>query len=111
MDGGLTKGQVIILFTHACEDVYNNTRTQAIFNSIAVWGKDPGEVSGMQKTKNKVTKIESSSTQPTIFPVFESVEKYKKMSPEEREKLTEEMMGKHKQWAGEDVAPFGFGKE
>lgn len=109
-DGGLTKGQIIILFTHASKDVYNVLRTQAVFNSMAVWGKDPAEVIET-KTENKVTKIESSSTQPHIFPVFESLDKYAAMSPEERAELTDKMMSKHKRWAEQDAAPKGFGKD
>jgi preprotein translocase subunit Sec63 len=104
-DGGLTKGQIIILFTHASEDDYNRLRTQALFNASAVGGHDPGEYLGVKKRK---AGHQSLPDQSSKFPVFEHPDKYKDLSEDERKARTEQMMRAHKAWAN---ALTDFGKD
>lgn len=109
-NGGLTKGQIIILFTHASEAEYNRLRTQALFNACAVGGQDP-EVLLQKVKKSSPTSHQSLPDQSTIFPVFEHPDKYKHLSQEEKESLTEKMMRKHKVWVNSDRAMTDFGKD
>jgi hypothetical protein len=110
INGGLTRNQIIILFTNASEAEYNRFRTQALFTSAAVWGKDPGDLIGRVK-KSSSTSHQSLPNQSTVFPVFDHPDKYKDFSQEEKESLTKKMMQTHKVWANTDPAMTDFGKD
>ena len=109
-NGGLTKGQIIILFTHASEAEYNRLRTQALFNACAVGGEDPENIIQRVK-KSSPTSHQSLPDQSTVFPVFEHPDKYKDLSPEEKEAKTKEMMHKHKVWVQSERTLTDFGKD
>ena len=78
-EGGLTQGQIEVLFESYQERHYN----QMVFEA-GCHGINLNEVSG-KKT------VETSS----VFE-FKSPEEYDKMSEEEKQELTRKMMGKHK---------------
>ena len=80
-EGGLTQGQIEVLFEDYQERHYN----QMVFEA-GIHGVNLNEVSGEKKGEVK--------TSPMFE--FKSPEEYEKMSKEEREELTKEMMGKHK---------------
>jgi hypothetical protein len=109
----LTKGQIIILFTHAEDSAYNQYRTQAIFNGYAFAGKDPNEAlpEDALPVKKGTTGKQSLPDQSPLFPVFEHPEKYKDLPQEERDALTEKMMKAHKHWAKTDRFLTDFGKD
>jgi hypothetical protein len=109
-NGGLTKGQIIILFTHASEAEYNRLRTQALFNACAVGGEDPENIIQRVK-KSSPTSHQSLPNQSTVFPAFDHPDKYKDLSPEEKEVQTKRMMQAHKVWANTDPAMTDFGKD
>jgi hypothetical protein len=89
------------LFTHAEDSVYNQYRTQAIFNGYAFAGKDPEEAlpDRAREVKKGFVSKQSLPDQSPLFPVFEHPDKYKDVSQEERDALTEKMMTAHKWWA------------
>ena len=110
-DGGLTKNQIIILFTHASESEYNHLRTQSLFNACASGGTDPGELIGKKVKKTSSDGHQSLPNQSPIFPIFEHPDKYTKLSEEDRKAKTQEMMSAHKAWANTDTALTDFGKD
>jgi len=52
-----------------------------------------------KKSKKKETQSDSQKV-----PLFGDPEEYEKISPEEREKLTQQMLNKHKTWAENPLA-------
>jgi hypothetical protein len=109
--GGLTKHQIIILFTHASEGEYNLLRTQSLFNACAAGGKDPEDLIGKKVKKTCSDGHQSLPNQSPRFPIFEHPDKYKDLSFEEKEAKTREMMSAHKAWANTESSLTDFGKD
>ena len=82
-EGGLTQGQIEVLF----EDYQKRYYDRMVFEA-ACHGVDLKKGAGKQEGRREV---ETSS----VFE-FKSPEEYEKMPKEEREKLTRQMMGEHK---------------
>jgi hypothetical protein len=110
-DGGLTKRQIIILFTHASESEYNHLRTQSLFNACASGGTDPEDLVNKKVKKTSSDGHQSLPNQSSIFPTFEHPDKYKKLSYEEKKAKTREMMSAHKAWVSTEPALTDFGKD
>ena len=94
LEGGLTLDQAHILFKHSMEreadKEYN--RMKFIANLI---GADTGDE---KKSKNNLEEAEKQQE----LPVFRDPNEYDNMSEEERKKLTEQMMSKHKKWVNNE---------
>lgn len=83
------------MFEEAGKMERENIKTQALYIASYVWGNDPDKSSGKSSPA-------TTNTLDPIFPVFQSPEAYANMSKEDKEKLTEQMMAKHRQWVGEE---------
>jgi hypothetical protein len=87
--GGLSYYQIQAMYEHCTRQKYNDYRFFASLQGV-----------DLEKYKNKQSSQTSLDEQQRKqdLPLFRSEEEYDKMDPEEREKLTQEMMQKHKQW-------------
>ena len=92
-DGGITFGQLIVLFEHSQKREVDKRKFQAAIHGAKI--TDAPEV---------VTKEGDSSF------TFRDPNDYEKLSMEDRKKLTEIMMGKHKQWGQNPINPKRPGK-
>lgn len=94
-EGGLTLQQAHILFRHTMEREsdreYNRMKFMA---NIMGAGID-------DKPKNKKQDLDEAEKQQEL-PVFRDPSEYDNMSEEERKKLTEQMMSKHKSWVNQE---------
>jgi hypothetical protein len=53
-----------------------------------------------KETKKRPTKNSQTIQEDPDIPIFGDPEKYKEYSEEEKQKITDQMMQKHKSWAG-----------
>ena len=91
-DGGVTFGQLTVLFEHAQRREVDKRKFQAAIHGAEI--KDAPAV---------VDKKTDSF-------MFGDPDDYKDMPVEERQKLTDIMMGKHKQWGQNPINPKRPGK-
>ena len=85
-NGGLTQWQIITLYNHEL-----NRQIEAQGGSV-----DQGQTLSANNTPN--TQQAKQKQSANAVPLFGAPEDYAHMSEEEKEKLTQEMMAKHKDW-------------
>ena len=85
MHGGLTYGQIVGLYEYKLKEDEEDIRFQAAIHGAKL--KEFGQTS----PKNNLNKA---------VPMFGDPKDYESLSQEEREEMTQKMMGKHKIWAG-----------
>jgi len=73
-----------VLFSHLQEDEYNKWKIQA-----ALAGVDVEKEEGKKREENSFT--------------FRDPDEYNHLTEEEKKRLTEKMMGKHREWASKAV--------
>jgi len=90
--GGLHIFQVQLMFEHVMERKMNDNRFAAALQGI--------DLDKELKKKGQKTQSQSLDDQQKKqeLPLFRDPEEYKDLSQEERERLTQEMMSKHKNW-------------
>jgi len=91
--GGLHIFQVQLMFEHAMERKNNEYRFFAALQGIDL---DKELKKKGQKTQSQTLDDQQKKQN---LPLFRDPEEYKDMSQEERERLTQEMMSQHKNWA------------
>jgi hypothetical protein len=91
-DGGITFGQLIVLFEHSQKREADQRKFQAAI--VGATFKDDASEAPAKKDNF----------------MFGDPEDYKKIPIEERQKLTESMMSKHKQWGQNPINPKRPGK-
>lgn len=112
--GGLTRDQITILFTHASEAEYNRLRTQALFVSCTLGGTDPNDLissKGSRVEKTSTASHQSLPDQSPVFPAFRHPDEYKNLSQDEKDTLTKRMMKAHQAWAQTESSLTDFGKD
>ncbi len=92
-EGGVTFGQLFVLFEHAQKREAERYRLQAMMHGAEA--KDAPQ---------SVAQSEIKVSKPFMFG---DPDEYKNMSAEEQKDLTEKMMGMHKQWASKPIHPRG----
>jgi len=91
-DGGLTVGQMNVLYGNYIKQINDESRFKA-----ALQGVDLDKVG---KTQSRVTPTQSSSN---ALPLFGSPDEYTHLSEEEKSEMTKKMMGQHKSWVQKTV--------
>lgn len=101
--GGLHVFQVQLMFEHSMERKHNENRFLAGLQGI--------DLDKEMKKKGHRTQSESldDQQQKQDLPLFKDPDEYDNMSQEERDKLTQQMMGKHKQWVQQGKNGIGGG--
>jgi hypothetical protein len=85
LEGGLTHDQMVGLYEHKLKEDEEHLRFQAAIHGAKL------KETGRPTTKNNLGKA---------VPMFGDPKDYESLSQEEREEMTDKMMGKHKIWAG-----------
>jgi len=101
-EGGLTFQQLQTLNKFAAEREIEHQKFQALIHGIDLDGEKNGTVNNNQDLHGAANDGASTNAQQSPLPLFQSPDKYENLSEEERERLTSEMMSKHKQWAGDN---------
>lgn len=91
-NGGLTLNQISILYEHA---------EKRRLDEFKLLGKMLGAEFSDDSEEETTKKKEITEDQNQGVPLFKDPEDYKHMSKEERKKLTQDMMQKHRNWAGD----------
>jgi hypothetical protein len=85
-EGGLTLGQFEYLYEEMQKDKTRRMKFEAALHGVNLDSEEFNEAIG--ETSKPAEKM----------PIFESLDKYKELSKEERENLTKEMKSKHQKW-------------
>lgn len=81
-------GQLLEMYSHLMEERWEDYKFQA-----AMQGHDLDKATKKQKTGEQTGTVDNS-----VVPMFGDPEEYKKLTKDQREKMTQDMMGKHKHW-------------
>ncbi len=88
-EGGVTFGQLFVLFEHAQKREADRYKIQAMMHGAETKDASP-----------------ATATEAKPF-MFGDPDDYKNLPPEEQKDLTNKMMGMHKQWANKPMHPKG----
>jgi len=91
-EGGVTFGQLLVLFEHAQKREGDRYKFQAMLHGT--------------KTEDAPEPVVQSEIKASSF-MFGDPDEYKNMPPEEQKDLTEKMMAAHKRWADNPLHPRG----
>jgi hypothetical protein len=102
------------LYEHGCKRENNKLMFEAAIHGIDL--REPSKKtekvekpqnrirtqSGIEETVERSQSGDEIKIKRTVhLPMFDDPNKYKNLSPEERQRLTDQMMGIHKKWVGE----------
>jgi len=87
--GGLSYSQIQAMFEHCTKERYNDYRFFA-----GIQGIDLDKHTGKQSSQASLDEQQKKQS----LPLFRDPSYYDDLSAEEREKLTQEMMNKHRRW-------------
>jgi len=101
-EGGLAFEQLESLYDYAMKFENEDKKFQAKIHGIDVDKESKkGTTNHHDNHSHSATQENVKEDQQSPLPVFGDPSKYSNMSQEERDRLTERMMSKHKQWVGE----------
>jgi hypothetical protein len=90
--GGLTAGQINVLYGNYIKQINSEFKFQAALQGI-----------DLDKTGKSTSRVTPKQSSTNALPLFGSPEDYAHLSEEERQEMTQKMMGKHKSWVQKTV--------
>jgi len=94
-EGGVHLYQAYLMYEHVLENKNQEYKFYA-----ALQGFDLDKLSQNNSSDSTSDKLEEQQKQQDL-PIFRDPDEYDNCSEEEKERMTKEMMGKHKQWVSE----------
>lgn len=93
--GGITLNQTKILYEQALLRELDSRKFQASIHGIDLNDKEQNKASEQSTDNYKIVPSQKNQS----LPIFQDPKEYEHLSTEEKEKLTQKMIGKHRKWA------------